>query len=534
MFKLKHSVWLLVLCSLSGSACAAPKLTDSQAKATRELPDMIAAALAEGAKSVKIPPGRYFVQPKRGTHLRLENIDGFTIDATGVEMVCTETTRAILIENCKDVTILGLTIDYDPLPYTQGQIVEISEDRKSHTIQIEEGYSAAASAIVFKHIIYTAEGDLRYGHYYGMQLEVLPGNQLRVFDLNPRKDGGEQIGDTVVISSESLVGFYNPHAVQLYNSVKTVLEDVTIYASPCFGFLEEHSSESIYRNCVVDRREGRLHSLNADAFHSKFAKVGPRLENCRAMWMGDDGINICGSYHMVIASEGNTLRVLAKRKLDIEVGDPVQLLAADGSSLPPAKVVSIRRAGERTDEDLARMEGVRVLPSVRKLLKDAYWIELDRPIDLAAGSVIGSLNRMGNGFAILNSEFGNIRSRGILVKASDGVIANNTIVNCHLQGIKISPEYLWLESGTSHQVRVEGNEIIDSKAESILIDNIGSAVIHENIDILNNRIRSNSYPLIRIRGLDGGRVQRNDLSDSRGHRAPDSAVSIKFSEKIKR
>jgi hypothetical protein len=67
-----------------------------------------------------------------------------------------------------------------------------------------------------------------------------------------------------------------------------------------------------------------------------------------------------------------------------------------------------------------------------------------------------------------------------------------------------------------------------------LIDNIGSAVIHENIDILNNRIRSNSYPLIRIRGLDGGRVQRNDLSDSRGHRAPDSAVSIKFSEKIKR
>jgi hypothetical protein len=180
------------------------------------------------------------------------------------------------------------------------------------------------------------------------------------------------------------------------------------------------------------------------------------------------------------------------------------------------------------------MEGVRVLPSVRKLLKDAYWIELDRPIDLAAGSVIGSLNRMGNGFAILNSEFGNIRSRGILVKASDGVIANNTIVNCHLQGIKISPEYLWLESGTSHQVRVEGNEIIDSRAESILIDNIGSAVIHENIDILNNRIRSDSYPLIRIRGLDGGRVQRNDLSDSRGHRAPHSAVSIEFSGKIKR
>lgn len=537
MHSFRYFHWLLagsqLFAAISCSGETAITATPA-APATRELPDMIAAAIDRGDQAVKIPPGRYYVSPENGTHLLLEGVKNFTINATNVEMVCTETTRAILIKDCEEVTIRGLTIDYDPLPYTQGEIIDISEDRKSHTIQIEEGYPPAESAIVFKHIIYTPEGELRYGHYYRMEIEALPDGGLRIFGLHPNKDGGEQIGDTVVIASESLVGRYNPHAVQIYNSVKTVLEGVTIYASPCFGFFEEHSSESVYRNCVVDRRVGRLHSLNADAFHSKFAKVGPRLENCRAMWMGDDGINICGSYHMITAADGNTLRVLAKRTLDIQVGDPVQLLAADGSSLPPAQVVSIRRAGERTADDLAGIERLRLLPSIRNLLKDAYRVELDRPVDLVEGSVIGSLNRMGNGFAILNSEFGNNRSRGILVKASDGVIANNTIVNCHLQGIKISPEYLWLESGTSHHVRVEGNEIIDSKAESILIDNISSAAIHENIDIVNNRIRSDSYPLIRIRGLDGGRVQRNDLRDARDRRAPKSAVSIEFSERIKR
>lgn len=530
MFKLRHTICLLLVGVLFTSVSCSAETSE----ASRELPEMILSAIARGETNIKIPPGRYYVQPKDGTHLRLENVENFTIDATGVEMVCSETTRAILIEDCKDVTIRGLTIDYDPLPYTQGQIVEISQDRKSHIIRIDDGYPPAESAIVFKHLIYTPERELRYGHYYRMRTEVLPDNHLRIFGLHPQKDGGEQIGDTVVISSETLNGRYDPHAVHLYASTGTLLEDITMYASPCFGFLEEHSSESVYRRCVVDRREGRLHSLNADAFHSKFAKIGPRLENCRAMWMGDDGINICGAYHMITASNGNILRVLAKRRLDIEVGDPVQLLAADGSSLPAAKVVSIQRAGGRTDDDLAKIEGLGLLPSIRNLLRDAYLIELDRAVDLAAGSVIGSLNRMGNGFAILNSEFGNIRSRGILVKASDGLISGNSLVNCHLQGIKISPEYLWLESGTSHQVQVENNRILDSKAESILIDSIGTAMIHENINIVGNEIRSDSYPLIRIRGLDGGQIFRNDLRNADGHKAPDSAVSIEFSQGIQR
>jgi hypothetical protein len=507
---------------------------DSLGTPTRELPDMIYAALAQGQTMIKIPPGRYYVEPERGTHLRLENIEGFTIDATGVEMVCSETTRAILIENCKDITITGLTIDYNPLPFTQGVIVDISEDRKSHTIQIMEGFSPAESAIDFKHSIYTPEGALRFGGYYRMELEVLADNQLKISGLHPRKDGGEQLGDIVIISSEYLKGRYDPHAVHIYDSVGTTLEDVTLYASPCFGFFEEHSSESVYKNCIVDRRAGRVHSLNADAFHSKFAKVGPRIENCRAMWMGDDGINICGAYHLVMGSDGSTLRVLSKREMDIEVDDPVQLLTAEGESLPPAKVISIRKVGGRTASDSAMIEPLPLLQGVVDLLKDAYEIELDREIDLAAGGVIGSLNRMGNGFAVVDSTFGNLRSRGILIKASDGLIKNNTLVNCHMQGIKISPEYLWLESGFSKRLQVVGNVIIDSGEESILIGSVGEFPIHEEIDILDNEIRSDSYPLIRIRGLDSGRLDGNQLLDSKGQRAPQSAVDIQFSKRIRR
>lgn len=518
----------------SSTGCGDPPGQTEPRVASRDLPEMIEEAVERGDREIRIPPGRYYVQPKNGTHIRLEGVENFTIDATGVEMVCSETTRAILIEDCENVAIRGLTIDYDPLPFTQGEIVEISEDRKSHVIRIQEGFPPAESAYVFKHLIFTPEGELRFGHYYRMEVEALADNRLRIHGLHPRKDGGERIGDIVVISSEALVGRYDPHAVHLYESDDTVLEDMTIYASPCFGFFEEHSSGSVYRNCVIDRREGRLLSLNADAFHSKFARTGPRIENCRAFWMGDDGINICGSYHLVTGSEGPTFRVLAKRSLDIEAGDPVQLLAADGSRLPPGKVVSVDRIGGRTEADAEKLKDLDLLPWVAALLDDAYEIRLEEPVDLEFGSVIGSLNRMGNGFSIRDSEFGNIRSRGILVKAGDGVIADNTVVNCHLQGIKISPEILWLESGTSRNLIVKGNEIIASKAESILVDTVGKATIHEDIDIVDNRIRSDSFPLIRIRGLNGGRLQGNELEDSEGRRAPGAAVSIEHSKNIVR
>lgn len=520
---------LVAVILLSSVSCSA-----AYTEASRELPDMIEAAILRGDAGIRIPPGRYYVRPEDGTHLRLEGVSDFTIYAAGVEMVCSETTRAILIEDCENITIRGLTIDYDPLPYTQGTIVAISGDRKSHTIRIDEGYPPAESAIVFKHLIYTPAGELRYGHYYRMEIEALPGNQLRISGLHPHKDGGEALGDKVIISSETLVGRYDPHAIHLYNSFGSVLEDVTIFASPCFGFFEEHSSRTVFRRCVVDRREGRLHSLNADAFHSKFAEVGPRLENCRAMWMGDDGINICGAYHIVLAAEGANLRVLAKRVMDIQAGDPVELLDADGSRLPPAEVLSILKAGQRTEADAANLEGLDLLPDVVDLLQQVYIIELDRPVEISAGSVVGSLNRMGNGFAIIDSEFGNIRSRGILVKAGNGLISGNTLVNCHLEGIKISPEYLWLESGTSRNLRVEDNCIFYSKGNSLLIDNIGSATLHEAIQIVGNEIRSDSYPLIRIRGLDGGGLFENDLRNAEGYSAPDSAVEIRHSINVQR
>jgi hypothetical protein len=54
-----------------------------------------------------------------------------------------QTTRAITINNCVNLKIKGLTIDYEALPFTQGKIVDISGNKSILTINLFDGYPTA-------------------------------------------------------------------------------------------------------------------------------------------------------------------------------------------------------------------------------------------------------------------------------------------------------------------------------------------------------------------------------------------------------
>ena len=115
----------------------------AQLCAGEEIADMrtfIDGELAAGKKEIVVPAGRYYTTPKDGTHLQFKNLEDVTVKAYGAELICTQTIAAIRIENCRNLKIEGLVIDYDPLPYTQGKIVSMSDDKMSFEVEIFEGY----------------------------------------------------------------------------------------------------------------------------------------------------------------------------------------------------------------------------------------------------------------------------------------------------------------------------------------------------------------------------------------------------------
>ncbi len=483
----------------------------------------------EGNRRIVIPPGRYRVEPRNRQHLVLRGLKDTEIIADGVEMICTETTRAVTIVQCTNLSLRGLAIDYDPLPFTQGRIVGLSADKTLHEIELFAGYPPAEAARNFKYEIFRPDTrTLRTDDRYPTKVEAIDIRRLRI--TNPRGKPGdpEELGDLIVIGAEYAPHGSIPHAVYGDGNTNLRLDNINLYASNCFGFLETNCQGSVYYRCRIDRRpaanepmkraDPRLRSLDADAFHSKHAVKGPSYIECSARFMGDDCINICGDYHLIMSSQGRNLRVLAKGNMNIQEGDPLELTMYDGRRLPDARAVAVQPAGGIHDQERAWLLKQRMDERLRKAngaLNRAYTITLDRDVDLSLGSVVCAANRNGSGFLVKDCDFGQNRSRGILIKASDGEITGNRLEACRMSAILVAPEYWWLESGSSSRLKIAGNTIINCGRTAISIEatagngKLAPPGAHRDIAITGNTITGGSLPNIHVVGTDGLVIENN-------------------------
>lgn len=529
---------------------AAPAARSPGAETAGDLPALVREGLAAGRAVIVIPPGRYRVAPERHGHLWLEGLTNVEIRAAGVEMICTETTRALTIRRCRNVTVRGLTIDYDPLPFTQGRIESISADGRTHEIRLFDGYPRADRAVPFKYEIFRPDTrTLRFGDYHSVRVEAVAPDRLRVAKTGggSGRPGPEQAGDIAVIACSDAPGGQATHAVLCEQCEGVTLEDLRLYASNCFGFLETDCSGTVYRRCIVDRRppetdvrprgDARIRSLNADAFHSKFAGAGPSYLGCRARFQGDDCIAINGDDHMVLACTGRVLRVAAKYRMNIRPGDPLEIVAYDGVRQPDARAVAVEPDGAPDAAETAFMGRQRLDAGLREHLVSSrarvFRVTLDRDADLPRGSVICAANRIGSGFRIEDGDFGFNRSRGFIVKASRGTIAGNRLEGCFMEAIRLSSEYWWLEAGSSDDVTIRGNTIRNCGGTAIAVDGRGARDeiappgAHRGIVIESNVIEACPRPALRIEATRGVRLDRNLLSLPAGDRP---AIELKNSE----
>jgi hypothetical protein len=499
----------------SSPAESSPTQPALQSAPTFDLQSFINVQIESGKTRIVVPPGRYRVAPKDRQHLVLHDLKDIQIIADGVEMICTETTRALTITRCTNVIVRGLVIDYDPLPFTQGRITEISADRQAYDIELFDGYPSAETVRNFKYEVFRPDTrTLRCEDRYVSRIEVVDSRHLRLTCPGSHDRNPEQVGDVIVIGSEFAPHGSAAHAVECSHDVHLRLENITMYASNCFGFIESDCDGTAYYRCRIDRRppqedpakraSPRLRSLDADAFHSSGAIEGPAYIQCAARFMGDDAINIHGDYHLIMASEGRELRVLAKLNMNVQPGDPVELVLYTGERLPDARAVEIQPAGTIRDDErafLSRQQMDAGLKSARGgSLGKACTITLDREVNIPRGGLICAANRIGNGFKVQGCSFGFNRSRGILIKASDGDVRDNHLEGCWMSPILVSPEYWWLEAGSSSDLKITGNSISDCRGIPICIEATGGdgeiapAGAHRNITITGNTVRRCAMP----------------------------------------
>ena len=99
-------------------------------------------SIACGEKNISVRAGRYFVEPKDANgkcYLELKGLRDVVLDFGGADMIGKVRTRFLQMEDCTNVTIKNFSLDFDPLPYTQGIIKSVDRDG-TWDVEIADGY----------------------------------------------------------------------------------------------------------------------------------------------------------------------------------------------------------------------------------------------------------------------------------------------------------------------------------------------------------------------------------------------------------
>lgn len=505
--------------ALSAQNAAKPNLLESMILLELEKSGQENRSNGSPLRSVTITKGFYPVNPGAGrnSHLLIENQTNLFIDMTGVNLICLDIgKRAVDIKNCTNVVICGLTVDYDPLPFTQGVLTSFSKESKTMTVLLHEGYpdlnDAKTSIRFFDPKTRVWKSGAWSGGISGV-LESKSGRELRFStpNVNSGSYDAVAVGDLVVLKQKLGV----PHVVVLDRCAATSLSNVTIHTGPTFAVLDTFCDRMHYFGVRITpgpkplgAKEPRLMANLADGIHSIAARNGPLVERCLIECHADDGVAIHGKYWPIVAGSGNEWFIASTSELPLVPGDRLRLTKSTGIIFDEVSLVSASPVEGERGKELAQArdkldERKELLASENKFTRLVF----SRPIAAEPGDAVDSPQLVGSGFVVRDNVIRNHRARGILIKASSGKIQNNTIEGSSMAGIVLSPELsYWHEAGYSWDVLIQGNVIRTSgyehpnpgvsQAGIISVCATGGkngyapAGGHRNIRILENKIES--------------------------------------------
>jgi len=416
-------------------------------------------------KIVRIPAGTYILDPPaHGSHLQLHDLSDFEIDARGVLFLLSDNTRGgIEFRNCRNVTFRGATIRYISPPFTQGVVAAIAPDGSFYDVQIDRGYPVDLDDLRYfpaKPVGYLFDPKTRLwkpGTYdlNARRVEKLAADKFRFYWDRPSGPALHpvSVGDPMAFRGN---GDTN---LTLINSAKMHIFGVTILNAGDFA-VWEHGGDggNSYDEITVTRGpkpEGAsaepLFSGTADGFHSTDVRKGPLVEHSHFESMPDDGIAIQGTYSFIFESKADKLVI---NQNSFRPGNPIRIYDVQGR---PA--------------DEAIVCGIAPLPDYRNTRKSSRELRADNTegpyfavtLDHAVGAAFDYLaenpSATGSGYVLRYNTIMNHRARGMLLKASDGLVEHNTIDGSTMGGIVVTPEFWWNEASFSRTVIIRDNVI---------------------------------------------------------------------------
>ena len=507
---------------------------------------------------VVIPAGTYRVCDTGLRGLTVKGLSDVTISAEGVTLLL-KPGQGLTFQSCRNIKLAGLTIDFDPLPFSQGTIEAIDQGAKQIRVALDPGYPDPESLA------------RRNPHVDALLYFVFDPKTLRPRPLlwegfresHAMADGRWQfgaptsdkffgeIGRPTAPREGDKIAFFSrgSAALSLKDCTSFRLERITVHASPGYAFFEDGGAGGHhYFQCRIVPPEGsqRLLATAADGFHSYLTRRGPLIEECEFGDTADDTIAIHGFFSVVAGRPAaRRVQLVSPFGPDFEEGDELEFYAIPhGQPLGAAKILQMREADDTEvqvpfKDQLAAWarEGLRTRRIPQMTVRD---IELDADLDLPGdGLVLVSCRRLaGSGAVVKNNTIRRSHKRGILVKADNVTIEGNRLEDVAGQSILIEPELFWLEGPLPRGVTIRGNTVLRSGWRSINHQTtslgLGGAIeVRANLPRRQFPVQADPYPLMENFTIEGNTMRDSGtyalvLGNVRGAQVRDNLIDGVF------
>lgn len=403
--------------------------------------------------------------------LVLKQLKGFELHGNGAQLVNTTYGTTLHVSSCEHVTISDLTIDYDPLPFTQGVVASMDHTAKEITLKVDPGYpdsqtflssvSGSIFAVVDRNTRALKAGARDF--LSAARAERLGAGSIRVQLAWSANDTFPSqlpvvVGDVVIVTGGG------DHAVMVENSLSTSFVDVKLFSSPGMGILENGGpGGTLFQRVSIapgpppaGARTERLVSTASDGSHFITVVRGPTMEDCVFSNTCDDAVNVHGFYYYVIEKTGPG-RFLLTPKWDIGLEQGDVITACDGASG--------RLLGKTHLTQLTKRHAPELKAKIAQIWKDkspttqpdlVYDVVLEQDLPLKVADAVTSLSRIGAGTTIRRCR---IHSCGrVIPKGPDAIVEDCQFGYTFATALQAGPDIgYWAESGFAENLVFRNN-----------------------------------------------------------------------------
>ncbi len=438
--------------------------------------------------------------------INMKNVSNLTIEGNGSEFIGHNYSTMFHFNNCRNILISNLTVDWDPLPYTQGKVILV--DTNYIDIEVLAPFVAQPGLHTEAILGYDLENHRlarRFTDHYQLGFEktteVIRRGVMRLFIGRQDRFAG-----TMPSVGMYVIARHHVYGYQSFEFIKCTdvhLENVNIYSNPGMGVVGEECRDINIRHLRVMLKPGagRWMSCTADATNFRGCRGTIVMENCLFEGQGDDATNVRSGEYLLVAErlDDNKLRIKTGYRYGgdptpPEIGDKLELSGEDKPLLPYLTITV--RSVEINEQD--------------KTLVVGFSEKL--PDRTRKGDVVGNASscpvlRIRNCTAIRN------RARGFIVKTRNVIIEDCTFQDICASAVGLEADInAWWEAIGSRDVVIRNNRFIDCKfepeylhgvIESHTMSQTAPAGVHQRITIENNIFLGSDGNIIKLGSADG-------------------------------